>query len=224
MNSIWQAAPGTVTHKSNWTQWGGRAVGECAATWKPQIQNGWSWHTSHGATGSDHHLHPHPDSDSFCINSDKTFSLSPCLRKRKSFPKHQEQFQILVAGTLLSAQGTKAPDERDCHRLLSLLVPKHQTHSCCCLLACWSCAFISQGLAHNGPFCITIHPIIQLITSLHWRLSEITSTSLVLEPQVAATATLPVNWGLIAISVTHMPRELSPGRIMGIRSTYQPLN
>lgn len=79
----------------------------------------------------------------------------------------------MFARTLLSAQGTKAPDERD--NLLSLLL----------LLAGLKHAFISQGLAHNRPFCVTIHPLIQLIASLHSKVSEITSTSLVLEPQVA---------------------------------------
>lgn len=142
MNSNWQTAPGTVSCKSYWTQWGGRAAEGGAAPWKPQIQGGWSWLASHWATGSDPCPHSHPEtrhcralpqqpsqlrsriSDSYFINPDKSCSLSPCLGKQRSFPKHQEwaQFQILVAGTLLSTQRTTAPDEGD--RLPSLLVPQ----------------------------------------------------------------------------------------------------
>jgi len=45
-------------------------------------------------------------------------------------------------------------------------------------------SFLTPGLAHNRPFCITNQPLIQLIASVHSKISEITSTSLLLEPQV----------------------------------------
>lgn len=77
-------------------------------------------------------------SDSSFINSDKSWSLSPCLGKQKSFPKHQKlpvsDFSCKDPAVIL---GTTVSDERD--DLWCLLLPQyaiqHWTHSYCCLRA-----------------------------------------------------------------------------------------
>lgn len=159
MNSNWQAAPGTVSCKSYWTQWGGRAAEWGAAPWKPKIQGGWSWLASHWATGSDPcipvlrqgtaELYPNNPASSVprsqtaaSLTSTKAahFPLVWVNRNPSQSIRNELSFRFWWQGPCCQRRGQQHQTKETIYHLSSSHSKPSsiKTHSCCCLLACWS--------------------------------------------------------------------------------------
>lgn len=145
-----------------------------------QGPGGMSWHASHWVTGSGYSLHSHPEgrncrslprqphqllfhSLSF-INSDQNCSLSPCLGKQKSFPKHQElsvsdfshRDPAVIWGTPVSDEKEMISDVSLSHSRLSSI--EHTPVAACWHSASFKYAFIphsrlstQQTILHYNP-------------------------------------------------------------------------